>query len=91
MDEALAATGENPFAARLAGPLQTHSRRFWFRYKADTGLAESAEHHVEVIRAVLDGDGDNAAQKMDRLLALLRAHAEAAALLGQQAAPAAMH
>ncbi len=46
LDEAIAAAADNPFAARLAAPLQTHSRRFWFRYQADTGLAEAAERHV---------------------------------------------
>ena len=36
--------------------LQTHSRRFWFRYQSDTGLAAAAERHVALIRAILDGD-----------------------------------
>lgn len=79
LDEAMALAADNPFAARLAGPLQAHSRRFWFRYKADTGLAVAAEHHIAVIRAVLDGDGDGAAVQAGRLMALLRSHAEAAA------------
>jgi DNA-binding GntR family transcriptional regulator len=77
--EALALAADNPFAARLAAPLQTHSRRFWFRYKADTGLAESAEHHVALIRSILDGDEDAAAKDAKRLMALLRGHAAAAA------------
>jgi DNA-binding GntR family transcriptional regulator len=79
LDEALALAADNPFAARLAAPLQTHSRRFWFRYKADTGLAESAEHHVALIRSILDGDEEAAAKDAKRLMALLRGHAEAAA------------
>jgi DNA-binding GntR family transcriptional regulator len=79
LDEAMALAADNPFAARLAAPLQTHSRRFWFRYKAETGLAEAAEHHVELIRAVLDGDQDASAKEAERLMALLRFHAEAAA------------
>ncbi|TRC85181.1 GntR family transcriptional regulator [Mesorhizobium sp. WSM4310] len=79
LDEALAMAADNPFAARLAAPLQTHSRRFWFRYKADTGLAESAEHHVALIRSILDGDEDAAAKDAKRLMALLRGHAEVAA------------
>ncbi|MER8441149.1 GntR family transcriptional regulator [Mesorhizobium sp. M1312] len=79
LDEALALAADNPFAARLAAPLQTHSRRFWFRYKAETGLAESAEHHVALIRSILDGDEDAAAKDAKRLMALLRGHAEAAA------------
>jgi DNA-binding GntR family transcriptional regulator len=79
LDDALALAADNPFAARLAAPLQTHSRRFWFRYKADTGLAESAEHHVALIRSILDGDEDAAAKDAKRLMALLRGHAEVAA------------
>ncbi|MER8371141.1 GntR family transcriptional regulator [Mesorhizobium sp. M1409] len=79
LDEALALAADNPFAARLAAPLQTHSRRFWFRYKADTGLAESAEHHVALIRSILDGDEEAAAKDAKRLMALLRGHAEVAA------------
>ena len=80
LDEALALAADNPFAARLAAPLQTHSRRFWFRYKADTGLAESAEHHVALIRSILDGDEEAAAKDAKKLMSLLRGHAEAAAL-----------
>lgn len=79
LDDALALAAENPFAARLAAPLQTHSRRFWFRYKADTGLAESAEQHVALIRSILEGDEETAAQEAGRLMALLGSHAEAAA------------
>ncbi|TGQ43982.1 GntR family transcriptional regulator [Mesorhizobium sp. M00.F.Ca.ET.216.01.1.1] len=79
LDEALALAADNPFAARLAAPLQTHSRRFWFRYKADTGLVESAEHHVVLIRSILAGDEEAAAKDAKRLMALLRGHAEAAA------------
>ena len=79
LDEALAIAADNPFAARLAAPLQTHSRRFWFRYKADTGLAESAEHHVALIRSILDGDEEAAAKDAKKLMALLRGHAEVAA------------
>jgi DNA-binding GntR family transcriptional regulator len=79
LDEAMGLAADNPFAARLAAPLQTHSRRFWYRYKADTGLAVAAEHHIAVIRAVLDGDGDGAAEQAARLMVLLRNHAELAA------------
>ena len=79
LDEALAIAADNPFAARVAAPLQTHSRRFWFRYKADTGLAESAEHHVALIRSILDGDEEAAAKDAKKLMALLRGHAETAA------------
>lgn len=79
LDEAMAAAADNDFAARLAAPLQTHSRRFWFRYRAESGLAESAAQHVEIIRAVLDRNEEAAGREAERLIALLRVHAEAAA------------
>ncbi|WP_159589317.1 GntR family transcriptional regulator [Chelativorans xinjiangense] len=81
LDEAMAAAADNPFAARVAAPLQTHSRRFWFRYQADTGLAHAAEQHVRIIRAILDGDEKEAGREADALMRLLRKHAEATARL----------
>lgn len=79
LDEALAFAADNQFAARLAAPLQTHSRRFWFRYQRDTGLAASAEHHVALISAILERDEEGAAAGAKRLMSMLRGHAEAAA------------
>jgi DNA-binding GntR family transcriptional regulator len=79
LDEALALAADNPFAARVAAPLQTHSRRFWFRYQRDTGLAASAEHHVALISAILTHDEERAATVAKRLMSMLRSHAEAAA------------
>jgi DNA-binding GntR family transcriptional regulator len=81
LDEAMAAASDNHFAARLAAPLQTHSRRFWFRYRSNTGVAESAERHGALVRAILDGDEDEAAREAERLIGLLRANAQAAARL----------
>lgn len=80
LDEALALAADNPFAARLVAPLQTHSRRFWFRFQSGTGLAEAAGNHVALIRAILARDEDAAGAEADRLMALLRLHAQAAAL-----------
>jgi DNA-binding GntR family transcriptional regulator len=79
LDEAMAAAADNIYAARTAAPLQTHSRRFWFRYRADASLAESAAHHVGIIRAVLDRDEEAAGREAERLIALLRVYAETAA------------
>lgn len=79
LDEAMAHAADNPFASRLAAPLQIHSRRFWFAYQATSGLAEAAAHHVGLIGAILDRDEDAAARESERLMALLRLHAEAAA------------
>jgi DNA-binding GntR family transcriptional regulator len=79
LDDAMALAADNSFAARVAAPLQTHSRRFWFRYQRDTGLAEAAEHHVALIRMILDRDEEGAAIEAEGLMILLRRHAEAAA------------
>jgi DNA-binding GntR family transcriptional regulator len=79
LDEAMAETAENFFAARLAAPLQTHSRRFWFRYQAADGLAHAAEQHVRLIRAILVRDEAEAAREAQTLMRLLRDYAEAIA------------
>ena len=79
LDEAIALAADNRFAAQLAGPLQTHSRRFWYRYRGRDGLAEAAGHHVALIQAILDRDENAAGAEADRLMTLLRSHARTAA------------
>lgn len=80
LDAALASAADNDYAARVAAPLQTHSRRFWFRFQSGTGLAESAGNHVALIRAILERDEEGAGREADRLISLLRLHAQAAAM-----------
>jgi DNA-binding GntR family transcriptional regulator len=80
LDEALARAADNQFAARVAAPLQTHSRRFWYRFQSGTGLAESAANHVALIGAILERDEERAGVEADRLMSLLRLHAQAAAM-----------
>lgn len=79
LDEAVALAADNRFAAQLAAPLQTHSRRFWYRYRGRDGLAEAAGHHVALIQAILARDEDAAGAEADRLMTLLRSHARTAA------------
>jgi DNA-binding GntR family transcriptional regulator len=79
LDEAIAAAAGNPFASRVAAPLQTHSRRFWFRYQARSGLAAAAERHVELIRGIVSGDPRQAVEEAKRLMGLLYRYAEAVA------------
>ncbi len=76
LDEIMAEAAENPFASRVAAPLQTHSRRFWYRFQSDSGLAQSAGHHVSLIAAIIDGDEQRAGEEADRLMAMLRRLAE---------------
>lgn len=79
LDEAMADASDNPYAAMVAEPLQIHSRRFWYRYQAESGLSAAADRHMTLIKAVLEGNGDEAAAESDRLMALLRSYAEEAA------------
>lgn len=79
LDEIMAEAARNPFATRVAAPLQTHSRRFWFRYQSATGLGAAAERHVGLIRAILSGDARAAGDEAKRLMGLLYRHAEAVA------------
>lgn len=74
-DEAMAQAADNPFAVRVAAPLQTHSRRFWYQFRRGQGLAESAAQHVEIIRAVIARDALKAEGETAKLMALLRHHA----------------
>ena len=76
LDEEMAAMAANPFAVRLAGPLQTHSRRFWFRYQRETGLARAAERHVALLQAIIGADMERAGQEAGRLMDLLAELAE---------------
>lgn len=81
LDEATATTAENPYAARLAGPLRTHSRRFWFRYRRENWLGHAAEQHVRVIRAILDGDQQEAGRETDALMRLIGSYADSVSRL----------
>ncbi|MEX0346603.1 MAG: GntR family transcriptional regulator [Rhizobiaceae bacterium] len=78
-DEALSAAADNEFAARLAAPLQTHSRRFWFRYQSDDGLTAATEAHLGIVGAIVNGDEEGAARKAGDLMDLLRSNAVAVA------------
>jgi DNA-binding GntR family transcriptional regulator len=79
LDEVIAAAAGNAFAARVAAPLQTHSRRFWYRFQRETGLAQSAEHHARLVRSILDRDAWQAGREAERLMRMLRELAEQAA------------
>lgn len=78
-DEALAEASDNVFATRAAQPLQTHSRRFWFRFQHAASLAELAAGHVAIIQAILARDADRAEAASDELNDLLCTYAEAVA------------
>lgn len=79
LDEVIADAADNVFAVRVAAPLQTHSRRFWYRYQSDARLAQSAEHHVRLIKAILEREEWQAGREAERLMTMLRQLADVAA------------
>lgn len=71
LDTVLGEAAANPFAARLAAPLQTHSRRFWFRLQRPDSLKLSAQHHVALIDAIIARDEASAERAAEELIAHL--------------------
>lgn len=61
-DTVLSAAAANAYASRLASPLQTHSRRFWFRLKRPDSLKLAVERHLALIEAIMARD-EAAAEK----------------------------
>jgi DNA-binding GntR family transcriptional regulator len=67
-DIVLGQAAANPYASRLAGPLQTHSRRFWFRRQRPDSLQLAAERHVALIEAVIARNEAAAEQAAEDLI-----------------------
>lgn len=89
-DEIVAGAAGNVFAARVAAPLQTLSRRFWFRYFADRDLLPSARQHVTLMRHISAGKTAEARQEAAKLMAHLREQAIAIAGDGLASEPQAL-
>lgn len=71
-DEVLGSASLNPYATRLAAPLQSHSRRFWFRLRRDESLSNSAAAHTRMIEAIVSRDENSAVESAKQLIAHLR-------------------
>jgi DNA-binding GntR family transcriptional regulator len=67
-DTVLGQAAANLYAARLAGPLQTHSRRFWFRRQRPDSLKLAAERHVALIEAIIARNENAAEQAAEDLI-----------------------
>lgn len=67
-DLILEANCPNRFIAQALAPLRPHSRRFWFASSNPERLEQSVTQHVQVIRAILDGQADRAEAAMARLV-----------------------
>lgn len=78
MDEAIAQSAENAFAARVAAPLQAHSRRFWFRFRSAFGLSDAAIRHRAMADAIMERNETEARTAAATLMDLLWRQAQAA-------------
>lgn len=76
-DEALMAAAENPYLTNILAPLQTHSRRFWYRYFSRDSMARLGQVHISVMDAVLMRDDLRAFQTMETLMGVVAIHAQA--------------
>lgn len=76
-DAAMGAACPNPYLASTLRPLQSHSRRFWFRFLADTGLRDSVEAHMPVMSAFAEGDAEAASSAMLALIEDMQTKAHA--------------
>lgn len=74
-DEVLAVACPNKFLTKVLAPLQTHSRRFWFRFGSTDGPEKSARLHVEVMQAINRKDEAAAEKSMANLVDYLSATA----------------
>lgn len=71
-DIVLGAAASNPYAARIAAPLQSHSRRFWYRLRPSSGIAGSANAHATLIEAIVSRQPERASDTASELMAYLR-------------------
>lgn len=71
-DIVLGTAAGNPYATRLAAPLQTHSRRFWFRLRPASGITGSANAHATLIEAIISREPERASQTASALMTYLR-------------------
>jgi len=74
-DDIVSKAACNPFAAKALAPLQTQSRRFWYRHFGEEDLNPAAWSHLEVMRAVAAGDEHAASEHADNLMLYLRRQA----------------
>lgn len=77
-DRLLEEACRNPFASRAAAPLHTHCRRFWYFYSHGRDVQPAAEHHLALMAAVTEGNGNAAEQASDQLIDYLEALARQA-------------
>ncbi len=76
-DVAMMGSAENPYLTNILAPLQTHSRRFWYRYFSRESMGRLAQGHIAVMDAILARDDLRAFQQMETLMGVVAIHAQA--------------
>ncbi|MDA5093152.1 GntR family transcriptional regulator [Aliiroseovarius sp. KMU-50] len=76
-DVAVMAAAENIYLTNILAPLQTHSRRFWYRYFSRDSMERLGQAHITVMDAVLARDDLRAYQSMETLMGVVAIHAQA--------------
>jgi DNA-binding GntR family transcriptional regulator len=71
-DSILGRASLNAYAARLSAPLQSHSRRFWYRLRSDDNLDKTVEAHIAMIDAIVTRDEVAAVEQARGLIRFLR-------------------
>jgi len=71
-DEIVIRAAKNPFAADAARPLHAHCRRFWYKFRAEGDLKQSARRHEELMRAIAAEASEEAADASDALIDYLQ-------------------
>ncbi len=67
-DRIVGNASRNRFAAEASQPLHAHGRRFWFYYRDNGDLLESAARHIAVMQAIIAGNAERAEAEADRLI-----------------------
>ena len=67
-DAILENASRNLFAVQATAPLHTHCRRFWYMYRQNGDLNQSAAAHSALFQAVSDNDESAAASASEALM-----------------------
>jgi DNA-binding GntR family transcriptional regulator len=67
-DNILETASRNIFAVQATAPLHTHCRRFWFMYRKNGDLNQSASLHSALFKSVANADESVAATASDALM-----------------------
>ncbi|NQY23758.1 MAG: GntR family transcriptional regulator [Campylobacteraceae bacterium] len=68
MDNLIFKTARNEFASKATSPLHVRSRRFWYYFKGIEDLQKSANTHMKLIDAIIEGNEKEALQISDQII-----------------------